>query len=173
MTSWYMVTVVGSDRPGIVAALSAALYRAGANLGEASMARLGGNFTIMVMVETDMALAALERAMAPVATEFTSRVHADPIDARLHAHAQPNVQVTVYGADRAGIVAEVTGALAAVGFSVLDLASDVGGSAQQPLYIMILEGHVTGGVEALESALAPLRQSGIDVRISPIDALVA
>src|SRR4030067_3820292 len=53
MKRWYMVTVVGKDRPGIVAGLTEALYRGGANLGEASMARLGGNFTIMLMVQID------------------------------------------------------------------------------------------------------------------------
>jgi len=49
MKRLYMVTVVGRDRPGIVAALTDALYRGGANLGETSMARLGGNFTIMLI----------------------------------------------------------------------------------------------------------------------------
>lgn len=47
MKRWHMLTVVGRDRAGIVAALTDTLYRGGANLGEASMTRLGGNFTIM------------------------------------------------------------------------------------------------------------------------------
>ncbi len=44
-----MLTLVGTDRPGIVAALTETLFRASCNLGEASMARLSGNFTIMLM----------------------------------------------------------------------------------------------------------------------------
>ena len=48
---WYMVTLIRKDRPGIVAHVSAALYEGGANLGESSMMRLGGNFSIMMMVE--------------------------------------------------------------------------------------------------------------------------
>ncbi|CAK0777283.1 hypothetical protein CCP3SC15_5790004 [Gammaproteobacteria bacterium] len=47
MKQWYMLTVVGQDRPGIVALLTASLYEGGCNLGEASMIRLGGNFTII------------------------------------------------------------------------------------------------------------------------------
>ena len=39
-TPWLMLTVVGTDRAGIVARLTDALYRGGCNLGEASMARL-------------------------------------------------------------------------------------------------------------------------------------
>ena len=42
MENWYMLTLVGKDRPGIVAEVSQVLFEAGGNLGEASMARLGG-----------------------------------------------------------------------------------------------------------------------------------
>ena len=51
MKNWYMLTVGGKDRPGIVSQVTAALYRGVCNLGEASMIRLGGNFTIMLMVQ--------------------------------------------------------------------------------------------------------------------------
>ena len=50
MSNWFMVTLVGKDRPAIVAHVSNALYEEGCNLGETSMLRLGGNFTIMMMV---------------------------------------------------------------------------------------------------------------------------
>lgn len=48
---WYMVTLVGKDQKSIVSHVTAALYDGGGNLGETSMMRLGGNFTIMMMVE--------------------------------------------------------------------------------------------------------------------------
>jgi len=53
MGNWYMLTMVGKDRPGIVAEVSQVLFEAGGNLGEASMARLGGNFTVMLMLQID------------------------------------------------------------------------------------------------------------------------
>ena len=37
MQKWFMSTVVGEDRPGIVAKLTHALYEGGANPGEASI----------------------------------------------------------------------------------------------------------------------------------------
>jgi glycine cleavage system transcriptional repressor len=172
MKHWYMVTVVGQDRPGIVATLAQALFSGGANLGEASMARLGGNFTIMLMVETDAERARLEHSLAPVAHELALRVHVDPIEGRLHAQREPNLRVTVHGADRPGIVAQVTGALAAQGFNIHDLYSDVGGSAERPVYIMMLEGYLASGTETLERALAPLRDDGVEVRIVPIETMV-
>ena len=172
MKHWHMLTVVGRDRPGIVAALTDALYRGGANLGEASMTRLGGNFTIMLMVESGTDTAGLAELLDPIAQKFEFRLHLDKIDGRLHAHVEPNVRVAVHGADRPGIVAQVTTALATQGFNILDLDSDVGGDADKPIYIMVLEGYAHGGAEALERAAAPLRAGGIQVRITPIDVLL-
>ncbi len=167
-----MLTVVGQDRPGIVAGLTDALYRGGVNLGEASMARLGGNFTIMLMVEGEAEAPALQRLIEPFAAAHSLRVHADPIEGRLHEHVEPNVRIAVHGADRPGIVAQVTQALAAAGFNILDLDSGVGGTADRPIYVMTIDGHVPGGTEVLERAFAPVRRSGIEVRIESIDTLV-
>lgn len=136
------------------------------------MVRLGGNFTIMVMAETDAAQEAVEAWLAPVASRMGLRVHVDAIEGRLHEHLAPNVRVTVHGADRPGIVARVTAALAAQGFNILDLDSDVGGTAEHPIYVMVLDGVAADGVEALERALAPLRAGGIELRVSAIDTLM-
>ena len=51
MENWYLLSLVGKDRPGLVAQVSAALCKAGCNLGDSSMARLGNNFTILLMVQ--------------------------------------------------------------------------------------------------------------------------
>ena len=50
MSTWFMLTLVGRDRPGIVAKVSEALFQGNYSIGEATMARLGGNFTMMLMV---------------------------------------------------------------------------------------------------------------------------
>ncbi len=168
---WHMLTVVGADRPGIVAQLTAALYRGGCNLGEASMARLGGNFSIMLMVEGADG-AALEQLVRPVTDALGLRLHLDPIHGELHRHVEPNVQVTVYGADRPGIVAQTTAALAVAGFNVLDLNTDVGGTPEQPIYIMLIDGHAAAGVAAVERAIAPLRAASIEIRVTALDTLI-
>ncbi len=172
MKRWYMLTVVGQDRPGIVAGLTQALYRGGVNLGEASMTRLGGSFTVMLRVESDAAADGLQQLVAPLARDMALRVHVDPVEGRGDEPAEPNARIAVHGADRPGIVAQVTGALAAVGFNILDLDSGVGGTAERPIYVMTVDGHAPGGVAALERALAPLRKSGIEVHVEPIDTLV-
>jgi glycine cleavage system transcriptional repressor len=167
-----MLTVIGEDRPGIVAALTRVLYESGCNLGEASMLRLGGNFTIMKMINGATDAAALEHIVSPVSTDLNLRIHVDQIAARLHDHHQPNVQITVYGADRAGIIADVTGTLAEAGFDILDLNSDVAGSEEKPIYIMMIDGYVQGDVERLNHILKPLRDNGIEATLTPLDTLM-
>ncbi len=169
---WYMLTLVGEDRPGIVAHLAAALFDGGCNLGEASMMRLGGNFTIMLMVEADGGLKALQGLVAPVAESLGLHLHVDHCAGRLHEHPVPDVRISVYGADRAGIVAKVTGALAEAGLNILDLESDVAGTEDKPIYIMHIEGYAAEGVEALRSALAVVAKDGIDTHISAIDTMI-
>ncbi len=170
--NWYMLTLVGEDRPGIVAKLTDALFQAGCNLGEATMARLGGNFSVMLMLQHAGSLDSLQALIGPVARELGLHVHADAIEGHLHQHLIPDVRVTVYGADRAGIVAQVTGALSAAGFNILDLQSDVGGSAAKPVYIMTMEGQAAQGIDAVETALAALQGDGIEVDVQPIETLI-
>ncbi|MEF3192890.1 MAG: ACT domain-containing protein [Halothiobacillaceae bacterium] len=167
---WKLLTLVGPDRPGIVAEVSRVLYGAGAELGEASMMRLGGVFTIMLMVRLpeNENVVDLKGLLESVRNEFNLRVHVDEVGAGLHRHVEPDVRITVHGADRAGIVAEVTGALARAGLNILDLRSDVAGSREQPIYIMTIEGVAQQGYEALESALAGLSKD-IRVTLSPVD----
>lgn len=172
MKHWFMLTLVGQDRPGIVAHVTSALYEGGCNLGEASMMRLGGNFTIMLMVQFEGRTQQLQQLIEPVAESLGLHCHIDRIEGRLHQHLEPDVRITVYGADRAGIVARVTGALAEAGLHILDLESDVAGTEDEPIYVMSIEGHAGEGVPALESALEVIASDGIEARLTPIQTMI-
>ena len=173
MTEWNMLTVVGADRPGIVAAVTDRLYREGWNLGEASMIRLGGNFTIMMMVTSNGdGEKALEAVLRPLTGAMDLRLHVDAIGGGLHRHLVPNMQVRVSGADRAGIVAKVTGALAGAGFNILELESDVAGAEDNPVYIMNIQGYSEETVEALQAAVDGLGEPDIDASVSAVDTMI-
>lgn len=167
MSNWKMLTLVGQDQPGIVGKVTQALYQAGWNLGEASMIRLGGNFTVMMMVSGE---GEVEPVLQPVAAELGLHMHVDPIAGSLHQHVVPNIQLRVAGADRAGIVAQVTGVLAEQGCNILELESDVAGSSERPVYIMHIQGYSEQPLEALEAALDDL--GDIDVSVSSIETLI-
>lgn len=172
MAGWYMLSVIGKDRPGIVAGLTRALYEGGCNLGEASMLRLGDSFAVMLMARHEGDAAALEALVQPVARELDLQLKIDPVQGHAHGNVAPDVRITVFGADRAGIVAQVTGALADAGLNIIDLRSDVARGKQGPLYILQIEGQALQGIEALQRALAASAVQGLDVNVEPIDALI-
>lgn len=170
---WYMVTLVGKDKASIVSHVTAALYDGGGNLGETSMMRLGGNFTIMMMVEFSGSIKDLHDVFSSVTDSMDLHLHIDHIDAKLHEHRIPDVRISVYGADRAGIVSTVTGVLAEAGLNILDLESDVAGDINKPLYIMHIEGEASEGVKALASALQIIKdENGIDAELVEIDTMI-
>ena len=173
MHKWFMVTIVGKDQSGLVAKVSQALFQAGGNLGEASMARLGANFTIMLMTQFNGTGAELENALAPLSQSLDLHCHVGLIEGKLHRHVEPDVRISVYGADCPGIVAEVTGALAENGLNILNLETDVGGAEEDPVYVMNIEGIASSGIEGLENALAKLAdEKNLETRLLPINTMI-
>lgn len=171
MTKWYMVVVVGPDRSGIVAHVTAALHDGGCNLGETSMTRLGGNFTMMLMVQSDGRESTLRKLLAPVIESLGLHLHIDSIKGELHHHVDPDVSITLFGEDRRGIVAHATAALAEAGLHILSLESDVAGSEAEPIYLLRIEGKAEEGIPALESALEIVAKEGIETRLTPVDTM--
>jgi glycine cleavage system transcriptional repressor len=172
MKNWFMLALVGQDRVGIVAQITDALYRGGCNLGEASMLRLGTSFTMMMMVNTQLDENALIFTIQPTAEKLGLHLHIDQIEGELHPHPEPDVKIVVHGADRAGIVAQVTGELANAGLNILDLETGVGGTDEKPFYFMQIEGNATQGMDALQSGLEKLKetlQGNIDINLSPLE----
>lgn len=176
MKNWFMVTLVGRDQKGIVARVTQTLFDGGCNLGEASMMRLGGSFGVMLMVSSESDVSAIEALIQPVATSLGLMVHIDAIDGELrqylHGHPQPNIDISVYGADKAGIVAEVTGLLAEAGLNIIDMQTVVAGSEEKPIYIMQIEGHSEASSDKLRSAIEPVIEQGIEVQINDIETMI-
>jgi len=171
MKNWYMLTLVGRDTSGIVAEVTQTLYQHDCNLGEASMLRLGGNFTIMLMVEVAQSRDELHTFILPYAERNNFQLHVDQIEGRLHQHKESDVHVSVHGADRAGIVAQVTTNLMEAGLNILDLRSDVAGTEYAPIYVMTFSGQASQGVEALQNAVNELQKNDIEVQLQTEDIL--
>lgn len=172
MKKWFMVTLVGEDRIGIVANVTDALFRGGCNLGEASMVRLGKSFTMLMMVNAPLEESAVVSLLQPVIDKLGLHMHIEQLVGDVPPSPIPDVTVRVYGADRAGIVAQVTGELANAGLNILDLETGVGGSPDKPFYFMQIEGKATQGMNALQAALEKLKenlQGTIEIDLSPLD----
>lgn len=167
--TWSVLTLVGADQKGIVAAVSRALFDAGCQLAEASMMRLGGNFAIMLRVAHDEQVD-LKQVLSQVTQAMNLHLHLDQDVEPSTQPVEPDVHITVYGADRLGIVAQVTGVLADAGLNIIDLETAVAGDSDRPIYIMSLEGHACQGIEALQQAIAGLDHD-IDISLTPIDTM--
>lgn len=146
MTS-LVVSAVGADRPGIVAAVSAVLYDHGANIEDTSMSILRGNFAMTLVVATAGDAAELAAALGKVADDLglLLAVRAIGDDVETRPAAAPYV-VSVYGADRAGIVARITALLARNGVNVTDLTTRLQGTPGNETYVMLIEVDVPAGV---------------------------
>ena len=172
MEHWYMLSLVGKDRPGLVAQVSAALCKAGCNLGDSSMARLGANFTIMVMVQWDGSAEQLETLVQPISQSLALTPHINKLAGGMEHHVEPDVRISVYAGDRLGIVEEVTTALADAGLNILHLDSntDQGGDSENKTYYLHIEGTVARGLDPLYAALDRLTsEKKMNAQLIPIN----
>jgi glycine cleavage system transcriptional repressor len=141
---WIAVTAVGRDRPGIVARVTGALLHLGCNLGETSMARLRGEFAMILLVRLPLSATvessreALQVLGADMDLTVTVRALA-PEELVQAAQEGAGYILRVYGADRPGIVHDVTQRLAEDRFNVTDLETRVIPGEGGPVYVMILE----------------------------------
>jgi len=164
-----VITAVGRDQPGIIAALARALLDLGGNLDDIAMTRLHGAFATMVAARLPLGKTEEDAraALAPVAAEMGLTVTVQSVpDA--HSETPPDTLLTVYGADKPGIVHAVASHLAARGINITDMDTRLAGTAESPVYIMLLEA-VAGDLD-LTGDLADLRQElGVDISAQPLD----
>lgn len=154
------ITVIGSDRTGIVADVSTALAGVGANLSDSTMTRLRGHFA-MTLICTGAAAEDVEKALAPLTGVLTTVRTVGP-EADADVAGEPYL-VSVHGADRLGIVAAVTRVVAEAGGNITDLTTRLTG----PLYVLIAEVDVPpGGADDLAARLAGAAQElGVEVTL--------
>ena len=123
-----VLTAIGDDRPGLVSALSAELTAHGASWERSQMSRLAGKFAGIVEVavpagEVQALTAGLGRLAAEGLTVTVAATSvATPADDRERG---PRWTLAVVGADRPGIVAEISSLLSERGISIEDLGTRV------------------------------------------------
>lgn len=120
----FMLTCIADDRPGLVSDLSAPISAHGASWKRSQMARLGGKFAGILLLEVPDDRADLLAADLTALKEVGLVVTLERTDA---AAESPSLRVSLdlLGADRPGIVAEISAALAGKGVGILDLSTDV------------------------------------------------
>lgn len=163
--SYYVLTALGTDRPGIVAEATEFLERHGCNVEESRMAILGGEFGLLMLVSVDQ-----ERA-GTISNDIPKFAESSGLDVRWKMTKPPEVHrhpdalpysLTAYGLDHEGIVHAISQALYDMGVNIVSAATStypapVSGA---PLFQMEMEIDVPQGLKipALRDALEKVAQ---------------
>jgi glycine cleavage system transcriptional repressor len=162
------VTVVGHDRPGIIARTAEVLSAYGMNLEDSSMTLLRGHFAMTLICAGRTPAAEVEAALsAAIDPSLAVTVRGVPDEGDRQPVGSTHL-VTVHGADRLGIVARLAGTIAAAGGNITDLTTRLTGD----LYVLVAEVDLppAADVPALHAALAAAsRELGVETALRQVE----
>lgn len=179
MSRSVVLTAVGQDRVGIVAELTEILFREGCNLLDSSMTLLRGQFAIILMVtlpagySTEEMAKKLDEAHTRLGLSINVR-DLSPEELKDVPCNDPHFMISVYGADRPGIVAGITRALSELNMNITDVETKSTGSTSSPVFVMLLE--VTAPEDSdlatIEEKLKAIsEQLKVDVTVQALEAI--
>lgn len=171
-----IITVLGQDRPGIVAAVSQALYDFRCNIEDVSQTILQTEFagifitTMPPGMKKDKLRKALEERLIPEGLSVFLK-EMEPGAASPPVETEPFV-ITTMGPDRLGLVAGVTGLLAAFRINITNLQAAFRGGDDPRRNVMIYEVDIPVETDqaAFRSALVQRAgELGLDVSLQHRD----
>lgn len=123
-TTAYVLTAIGDDRPGLVAALAAAVDEHGGNWVDSQLALLAGKFAGIVQVELpDERAQSFLEALPALSDEVGLDVGATVADGPVEPVPHSALRLHLLGQDRTGMVREVSSALRSQGATIDGLRS--------------------------------------------------
>lgn len=173
MANYALLSAIGKDKPGIVASVSAVLFQAGCNIEDSTMARLGGDFAIMLMLRLPEGFTSQQLAERLSAAQRHMQLTVNVADI-LPEEVEPQAEsarhlILVYGSDRPGIVARLTALLAERNVNITNLRTNVIQRAE-PLYVMTIEVELPSFIDQVELSKplqAVAKELGVQVEIKP------
>ena len=147
MKSWYALSAIGRDRPGIVADLAELIYECDCNLEDSSMTILGSEFAVLLLLSSAGSEAEQRLSSGCKRLEWEKRLtvffrplDGEPVPYATRAHAHRH-SLQASGVDRAGIVAKIARCLAdhAVTIAAMTTQSRPEPESGTPIYTMRME----------------------------------
>lgn len=140
MSKYIALSFIGKDKLGIVAAVSKALFDAGCNLEESSMTKLRNEFAMILIVKlgTSCSLNSFKKIVETAGKKnalsvLLRDISNEPISTKTQKGKK--YIITVYGADKPGIVYAVSSYLAKNKFNITDVQTTLSAKA----YVMFIE----------------------------------
>jgi glycine cleavage system transcriptional repressor len=166
----HAITVLGHDRPGIIAETTGRLAELGLNLEDSTMTLLRGHFAMMLICAGTATAAEVESALAPMAADGTLSVSVREVpEEPVTPVAGTSWVLTVHGGDRPGIVSSVVSEVAAAGGNITDLTTRLSGD----LYLLVAEIDLpaTANPDALDAAVrAAAERVGVTATLRAVEA---
>ena len=139
-----IISVLGHDRPGIVAAVANVLFEQNCNIENVSQTILQTEFSgsFIVDLPQDLPLDDLNRALVKDLSAMDMHVHIEPLANKEAPFASREIEpfvITTKGPDRKGLVAGVSQTIASYGVNITNLQAVFKGGNQPGDNIMIYE----------------------------------
>ena len=177
MSRKVVISSVGLDQPGIVAAECAVLAKHGCNIEDSTMTRLGQQFaSILIVTLGNVTIEALAKDFSAIEKQFDLTTMVKPLEDHAAAKQPPSAPflISVSGRDHTGITQRVAEKLAEYHVNITDLNAQVIPGEDGPVYLMILEVEVPDkpGAPTLEKALAQLApELGVEIALRAVDPI--
>ncbi len=163
---YFALTIIGRDRPGIVSRVTELLFRSGFNIADSSCSILGGQFS-MILIISNPEITTPEQFSDTFKPLEESNLSVYIRTLKAGGELRPEMEgelcmISVYGADKPGIVYQVAKQLGDHQINITDLNTKLIGSKQNPVYVMMIEAllpdtltveDVNGWMEQLKSVL--------------------
>ena len=139
----FALTIIGRDRPGIVSQVTELLFRGGFNIADSSCSILGGQFS-MILIISNPDISTTEQfsdTFKPL-EENNLSVYIRTLKEGGEVRSELNGElcmISVYGADKPGIVYQVAKQLGDRSINITDLNTKLVGEKQNPVYVMMIE----------------------------------
>lgn len=179
MAKHLVITGVGRDRVGIVSRVAEVLYEFGCNLLDSSMTLLRGEFALILMVTLpeNHNPQKLQERIDGLQRELGMSFHMRELsDEELkESSADGNVHmISVYGADKPGIVLGITRELAELKINITDVQTKYAGSSANPVFMMILEVDAPANLSTAQldrSLRERAVRLGVDITVQSLEVL--
>jgi glycine cleavage system transcriptional repressor len=168
---WLSVSVMGYDRPGIVAAVAKVLFDNSCNIEALSQTVLMGQFAMIVIAEplAGSSVDMLQAGLEALASQMKLAIHVRRLTPVEHegfdaGNAEPFV-ITVRGEDRPGLVCAITTILAEQGVNITRLGAEVVPVDQRIDYVQIYEVDIPRDTDFSRIQKA-LREKGVAIGVT-------
>ena len=160
MKTYFILSAIGKDRPGIVADVSEVIYECGGNIEDSSMSLLRNHFALQLLFSTEReeARQKLSSGLKRLEWEKNLTVFYSSITfEEAHPRAKEptdHFEITTSGVDHAGIVFKVCRLLADRGINIVDMETHRILSAESGTPLFEMDMHIEVPQTISEQALS-------------------